>query len=290
MGNRGLRIAALLALLALGFDGVPTPAWGQTVSAARKQVELSMLVGGSVDIDAEGRVEHYALDQPEKLPPIIVQLVSSTLTAWKFVPELAEGKPAAVHATMSLRFVAKPKGDGNYNINIRSASFFDNRNQQSRAAVVSQPPTATLRDVLKLAGATGEAYVAVKIGPDGKFVDGVVQQVNLTMVGTNDQMRRARRFLGQGALDFARHCGYSVPAKEQAAGKEYWTGVLPFRFAYDDQSLEEYGQWHAYVPGPRAEIPWQDPIRANMGVDAVQNGAPTLDDSGPRLLTPLSQG
>jgi hypothetical protein len=286
----GVGIAALLALLALGSDGVTTPAWGQTASAARKQVELSMVVTGSVDIDADGRVEHYALDQPEKLPPIVVQLVSSTVPAWKFMPELAEGRPVPVTSAMSLRFVARPNGDGNYNIGIRSASFHDSRNETGRASIVGKPSSAMLQNALKLAGATGDVYVAVKIGPDGKFLDGVVQQVNLTMLGTSEQMRRARRFLGQGALEFARHCRYSVSAKGQAAVKPYWTGVLPFTFAYGDRSSEDYGQWHAYVPGPRAEISWQGPARANTGVDAVRDGALTLDDSGPKLLTPLSQG
>jgi hypothetical protein len=275
-------LGVLLAVMAL-------PALGQTVTATRKQVELSMVVTGTVDIDVDGRVEHYALDNPAKLPPAVVQLVSTNLPTWKFAPELANGKPVALHSNMSLRFVAKPNGDGNYTIGIRSASFFDGSDEESRMSVVKQPSRDTLRNALRMAAATGEVYLALKIGPDGKMMDGIAQQVNLTMVGTSEQMRRARKYLGQGALDFARHCAYSVPTKGRGAGKPY-IGILPFRFSYGDRPLEDYGQWHAYVPGPIAEVPWQDPDTTRMGVDAAPNGAFTLEGTGPKLLTPLSQG
>lgn len=266
------------------------PATGQTVSAARKQVELSMVVTGTVDIDADGRVEHYALDEPGKLPPAIVQLVSANLPTWKFVPELANGKAADVHAKMSLRFVAKPNGEGDYKIGVRSASFFGGSNAGSGVSIASRPQTDALQNALRMAGTTGDVYLALKIGPDGKLMDGVVQQVNLTMVGTGAQMTQARKFLGQGALDFARHCTYSLPTYGSMRGKPYWVGVLPFRFSYQGRLSEDYGQWHAYVPGPRTEIPWQDPDRASLGVDAAPVGAFTLDGDGPRLLTPLTQG
>jgi hypothetical protein len=272
----------VLAILAL-------PAFGQTASAARKQVELSMVATGSVDIDADGQVEHYALDNPEKLPSGIVQLVSMNIPAWKFAPKAVDARPIGTRAQMSLRFVAKPNGDGNYNISIRSASFFDGSDEESRMSVVKRPSSDTLRNALRMAGATGDVYVALKIGPDGKMMDGIAQQVNLTMVGTSEQMRRARKYLGQGALDYARHCAYSVPTKGSAAGKPY-IGILPFTFSYADRPLEGYGQWRAYVPGPVVEVPWQDSDRTRMGVDAAPNGALTLDNAGPKLLTPLSQG
>ena len=78
-------------------------------------------------------------------------------------------------------------------------------------------------------GANGDVYLALKIGPDGKVIDGVVEQENLTTKGTETQMIEARRILGSESLALIRTWTFAVPTRGKEAGKPYWSGLLPYR-------------------------------------------------------------
>ncbi|GAA5001048.1 protein tonB [Pseudoluteimonas lycopersici] len=285
----GIRVAAAVALLAVFFA-----VDASSPQALRKQMELSMVVTGLIDIDADGRVAHYALDKPEKLPSEIVQLVSMKLPNWKFATKTIDGKPVGAHAKVALRFVASPKGGGDYDIGIRTASFFDDADKENRISVGKRTSIGTLVTALMMSGATGDVYIALKIGPDGRVMDGIVEQVNLTATGTDAQMAHARKLLGERSLAVLRDWTFIVPASGEGASKPYWSGVMPLVFRMRNGQPEDgnYGKWHAYLPGPRANIPWRNPEDEKNagGIDALPAGLFSLDGVGPKLLTPLMQG
>src|SRR3546814_4610845 len=68
---RSLAVVALLALVATATAGIRRMA-PETV---RKQVEVTMLLTRTIDIEHDGSVSGYALDQPEKVPDYVASLL-----------------------------------------------------------------------------------------------------------------------------------------------------------------------------------------------------------------------
>ena len=89
----------------------------------RKTAEGSMLVTGSVEVNPDGTLHGYTLDQPEKLPPEVVSVIGKSISTWEF--KLSGATKEVVTAKMNLRVVAKPAGDGNYMIAVAGSSFGD---------------------------------------------------------------------------------------------------------------------------------------------------------------------
>jgi hypothetical protein len=292
MEIRGMAIGLASTLLMAAFAaGAITP------SEARKQAELSMMVKGNIDIGIDGGVERYTIEKPEKIPPAIIDIVGKQIPHWKFQPVQVDGKPVHARTNMQLRIVASPTGDDNYDVVIQGASFSGGEDAgEERVSVKQKTPLGPLVRAMMNSGATGDVYLALKIGPDGEVLDGVVQQVNLTVRGTDKQMQNARQVLGDSSLDLVRKWTFSVPTKGEHTDQPYWSGILPVKFRLDGQRAEaRYGQWEAYLPGPCASIPWRNLDEDGSTIDsrcdsAAPDGAFTLDNSGPKLLTPLTQG
>jgi hypothetical protein len=289
MEIRGMAIGLASALLMAAFAaGAITP------GEARKQAELSMVVKGSIDLGLDGSVESYRIEQPEKLSPPILDLLAKQIPKWKFEPVQVDGKAVRARTNASLRIVASPINDGSYAVSIQSASFSGGSEAEAgQVTIRHRSLMGPLARTLEASGAAGDVYLALKIGPDGKVLDGIVEQVNLTAVGTDEQMARARKILGDGTLDVIRKWTFNPPAVGELANQPYWSGILPVSFHWDGPS-EKYGQWKAYIPGPCAEIPWRI-LEPGVGesrchADSVPDGAFTLDNAGPKLLTPLTQG
>jgi hypothetical protein len=289
MKNRGLGIAVALALLAV-LPAVDA----SSRSEIRMQAELSMVVKGSIDIGVDGSVEGYKVEKSEQLSPAVLDLLTREIPEWKFEPVQVDGKPAHARTNASWRIVASPLDDGNYTVAIRNASFSGGSDDETEQVTIRHRSLmGPLARTLSKAGAAGDVYLALKIGPDGRVLDGIVEQVNLTAAGSDEQMARARKILGDGTLDIIRKWTFNPPTTGELAGQPYWSGTLPVSFHWDGPS-EKYGQWKAYIPGPCAEIPWRvlepDGDEGHCHADSVPDGAFTLDNSGPKLLTPLMHG
>jgi len=294
MRTWGFGIAALLAL-----SGSPLVANAVNQRAVLDKAEMSMLVKGGIDMRPDGSVERYSIDHSEKLSPAVVQMIGKQVSQWRFEPALVEGKPVAAHTNMSLRIVAKPVDEQNFNVRIQSASFSGGSGaKDERMGVLKKTSLSPMVSAMASTGtAAADLYLALKIGPDGKVLDAIVGQVNLTAYGSDGQMAKVRKALGNAALNVVRKWTFSVPTKGERAGQPYWSGILPVSFRMWGGSRppdEEEGQWQAYFPGPCTPIPWrvleQDDGKDRCDGDAAPDGVLTLDDSGPKLLTPLMQG
>jgi len=265
-----------------------------------EKAEMSMLVTGSIDMRADGSVERYAIDHSDKLSNAVIQLIGAQVSQWRFEPTLVDGQPVAARTNMSLRIVAKPLDEQNFDVRIQSASFSGGGGKDDRMSVEKR---SSLRPMIEAMASTGmdtaDLYVALKIGPDGKVLDAAVEQVNLGTIGGDVWMAKARRLLGNSALEVVRKWTFSVPSRGQLAGRSYWSGTLPFSLEMLDgplppSGIDEYGRWKAYVPGPCMPIPWRmDGVENGNSPctsDAAPEGVLSLDHSGPELLTPLMQG
>src|SRR5690606_8693720 len=78
---------------------------------------------GSVDIEPDGSVSAYALDKPEALPGYVVDLVRRASAGWRFEPVVADGEAVAARARMTLRLLATPVGDDEFELTISAATF-----------------------------------------------------------------------------------------------------------------------------------------------------------------------
>ncbi|WP_369978934.1 TonB family protein [Xanthomonas bundabergensis] len=283
--------ALLLALLAAAAF-----ATGTGPGAVRKQVESSMLVTGRIDIEADGAVSALAIDHEDKLPGGVVAFVRSAAMQWKFEPALRDGKPVPARAPMTLRIVAKRQEGDAYRVEIRHASFIAyDRNDRSVVTSVNLAPPAYPESAFRV-GASGSAYLLLKVARDGSVADAAVEQVNLRIVASESEMKKLRAIFARSALAAARNWTFRAPTEGDDASAPYWAVRVPVNYSLGEQPNEDtpggYGRWISYVPGPRERAPWvTGEDAAGFSPDALSaGGVYMVDNSGPRLLTPLHGG
>ncbi len=290
MKTRGLGVARACALMTISFSaGAAGPL------APLDRAELSMLVKGSIGIGPDGSVEGYSIDHAKKLSPAVSEMIGAEVSRWRFEPVLVDGKPVHARTRMQMRVVASPKDEKNFDVRIQSAVFSGGAAARDEVVgVKTRTGLGPLVRAMMSTGAMGDVYLVLKIGPDGKVMDGIVRQVNLTTRGTENQMLEARRILGSESLALIRTWTFSVPTRGENAGKPYWSGVMPVSFSFDGRS-ESDARWQTYFPGPCARVPWREGDEGPEDSeachsDAAPEGVLSLDDSGPKLLTPLMHG
>lgn len=281
-----LALVLLGSLLACGAAHA-----GATARAVRKTAEASMLVTGHVQVNPDGTLKSYRIDAPEKLPAPVVRLIANNLPHWKF--KLSGPSDHAVDSGMSLRVLARPEADHNYALSIEGASFDQARDPaQKITAGPRKPPAYPLMAIRERI--SGTVYLLLQIGRDGKVHDAVAEQVNLDQYGTEQQMQRFRRVLAEASLDAAKHWVYHVPTAGPTANNPYWVVRVPVNYRLNARGEEPhklaYGEWRAYIPGPREAAPWADRRLLGEAPDAMPNGGLHELGGGLRLDTGKSGG
>src|SRR5690606_15275790 len=191
----------------------------------------------------------------------------------------------AARARMTLRLLATPVGDDEFELTI-SAATFGSRDAADTARLRSKrlrppkyPPTAAHW------GASATAYVLLKVGADGRVAESFVEQVNLHGKTDPKTMALLRTRFAEESLDAARHWTFIPPTTGDEAGYDHWMVRVPIAYNMSDRKPAGYGQWETYVAGPRHGAPWlKTPIEGN---DAIARGSLQLAGRGLRLLTPL---
>ncbi|TDK27154.1 hypothetical protein E2F46_02770 [Luteimonas aestuarii] len=289
---RKLAWVALLLVFAAGTSFAQSPA------AARKLIEHSMVVTGHVLIEPDGSASGLELDQPEKLPAVVTRMVEGAVPGWRFEPVLVDGEPRKVKARMSLRLVANMLENGDYRISMRSGYFGkdalspDERGAVERSSILAVAKQTRISYPMQAArvGAQGTVYVTVRVGRDGSVLDAVAEQVNLRTRGTPRQMESMRNMLARSAVSGVREWTYAPPTSGDLVGEESWSGRVTVDFTLDGEGRPEYGQWHAYIPGPRAIAPWLvDDLGAHGSPDLADPDGLHLVGQGLKLLTPLQE-
>lgn len=275
-------------------------AWAASASAGvkdvRDQIEASMLVTGYVYIAPSGAVDRLELDQPDKLPPAVHNVVSQAGPTWVFDPVMVDGVARKAKARMSLRVVATRHSEDNYEVTLRSAYFgeeamsADERIEHMGASTVRsrelRPPlfpqqAAEMR-------ARGTVYLIVKVGRDGVVQDAFPEQVNLQVIGREKQMDAMRAMFTRSAVNGAKRWTFHPPTEGPEATRPFWLVRVPVDYAMLEDKKPGYGQWDAYVPGPQAKHPWaEDASAPSEAPDAMIAGGLYPVGKGLRLRTPL---
>lgn len=276
----GKLLACLLAaLLAL-------PAFASGPGAVRKQVESSMVVTGSIDIEPDGSVGGYRIDRAEEVPPGVRDMVARFAPGWRFDPVLVDGRPAKARARMNLRLVARKIEKDSYQVSLRSATFGQDAPGESLGSLKLGAPHYP-REAIR-AGASGIVYLAVKVGRDGRVIDAVAEQVNLTFISSENAMTRWREVFARSALAAARGWTFQPPTVGDSADDPWWAARVPVSY-HLERGADSYGRWQAYVPGPRKPLPWRGDVLAG-GSDALPADGVFQVGRELRLRTPLGEG
>lgn len=291
---RKLAWAALLLGFATGAS------FAQGSAAARELIELSMLVTGDVLIEPDGKVSGWEIDQPEELPGAVTRLIEESAPTWRFEPVLIAGQTRRAKARMSLRLTANALEDGNYRIALQSAHFgAEAMEAEERLAIEGTDALQILKRKAPVypmpaleRGVRGSVYVVSRIGPDGKVLDAIAEQVNLRTLGTASQMESMRNMLARSAVRAIHEWTFQPPTTGELASRGEWSVRIAVDYVIGEERAPGYGKWYAYIPGPRQRAPWlqADDLGESESPDTLVAGGFRPVGQGIRLLTPLQRG
>ncbi|MET1161809.1 MAG: energy transducer TonB [Pseudoxanthomonas sp.] len=281
------RILLGVLVLALWF---PALAGGR--GEVRKTIEASMLVTGSILVGAQGQVTEFSIDQPEKIERGVLELVNGNVRQWRFEPPVLEGKPTAMRNKMSVRIIGSKRETGDFAFRLGGVSFQPLEVEEgTRIGSKKLPPPRYPLDAAR-AGAGGTVYLIVKVGRDGSVQDVATEQVNLQYLANESIMKQTRKLFEDASLKAAKQWTFTTPVKGEDADEAFWTVRVPVSFAMGTEPPAAYGQWQAYVPGPRQKVSW-DGLRDLPGFSPdtmVADGSVYQTGKGLRLQTPLQGG
>ena len=276
----------LLGMLGLLLAGSVSAGGLLTV---RARVEGSMVVTGTIGVTPQGTVLGYTLDQSEKLPPVVVEVIGKTVPGWTFQPVLQDGKPVAAKAKMNLRLVARPLGEGKYQVAVRSA-YFGDEEAAAKEMVVTRTKPRYPREAIQ-ERFSGTAYAILRIDRAGHVADAFARQVNMRVLADDKELERMRKLFAEATVKALQQWIF-VPA-EPADRKPYRIVQVPVSYEVSEAGhlpfREVYGQWQSYVPGPTEPAPWFDRDMMLTGGDALP-GDGVYGPSSLSLLTPLDNG
>lgn len=256
----------------------------------RKTAEASMVVTGSVEVNPDGSLHGYVLDQPGKLPPDVVKVVDNTMKAWQF--SLSRRAQDVVKSKVSMRVVASPMDDGNYSVRVEGASFGGALPQDGSELTYASHKPPTYPSVAITARVSGSVYLLLRVGRDGTVQDAVAEQVNLDQYGDSRDMDRFRKVLADSATEAARAWHFNPPTHGAKVNDPYWQVRVPVLYSLRPWGTPEpktpYGKWVVYIPGPRQSPPWISKTLAAESPDAVPDDSLRTGNDGLRLATPLT--
>lgn len=287
-----MRYPHFLALaLALGGPGMvaTSDAAAQAARTVRQTAEASMTLTGTIDIGSEGQVTGFQLDHVDKVPADLAGFVQRQVQAWRFQPVLENGTAVATQTPVSLRLLSQPNPDGTGDsVRVAGASFAQyNPEDTSRVASSDIRPPAYPKNLAAMR-AKGDVLLLVKVGRDGTVDDVFAEQVNLRVVGKENQMRQVRNEFARASVSTARSWTFRPPTTGSFKDAESWNVRIPVRYMMGERA--PYGTWEAYIPGPRERAPWRtSQAGAEAAPDLLAAGGIYMADvdDGPRLLTPL---
>lgn len=247
--NRKLRWMCFWILLGFGSSAL---------AGARPRPWASMLLSGYVDINPDGGVREYALDNPGKIPPVVQGVIKQAVQGWRFKVDVA-GKVIA-RAKMSLRVVAKPVDKTEFSISVEGVQFTDDSaapgEEVTRHSTIR--PSYPKDAIDERTAAT--VYVLVQVGRDGHVLNAGAEQVNFTLDCPPSSRHGLENQFAHASELAIRKWTFDVPTRGPQAAAPYWYARIPVTYSLTGvgmpRSSEEYGAWQPYIPGPRRSLPW----------------------------------
>lgn len=277
--------------LGLLLAGSGTQADAGNARAARKLVESSLMVTGSIVIAPDGAVQSYALDSTDALGAPLEAFLQKNITHWKFKPVQVDGQTVTAKVPMSLLLIANREDGGGMSVRIANTWFGSEQDRAAtdwpRSLTLSPPkyPGAVMR-----MGGQGIVYLVVNIGPEGTVLDVDAEKVNLRSLGTDQQMDMMRKAFANAAVRAAQQWMFQPPTTGPDVAKGSWRVRVPVEFKMEGAPVSMTGQWQSYVPDPAArDIPWaRNELRTAGSPDALPGNGVYPLQQGLELLNPPS--
>ncbi len=248
-----------------------------------------MLVTGTITLNGDGTVRSYTLDRASRLSDVVVGVIQHNLPDWKFVPP--EGHPDGVTGKMTLRMLSRPIDDKRDRVSIGSASFDDDPADKAWHVTYKNRGIPSYPMVALRVRETGTVYLLLRIARDGHVQDAFAEQVNLDAYASTQLMSELRERFAQSAVKAARDWTFQVPTQGKAADYPCWYVRVPVNYLMlprGELPSTYESEWHAYIPGPRQSVPWNDyhpsPDRHS---DAMASEALQEEGGSLRLLSSL---
>lgn len=285
----GLTSSLLLACLLHGTPASASTAETATddpvrVLTADTEVEYSMQVAGTIEIDAAGKVLRHSFDQRRHLPAPLVNMLDGRIPAWRFAPMALPESQSYSALRMRLRVIAERVGEERdmFRMTVRDAAFLLRDDPRPETDLLSFDPRSRLQapDALY-----GTVYLAVRIGPDGVPLEVFPQRVDLTVEGSEKQMSEWRKALASFTERQSSRLRFKVPTTGPQAGQSEWTGLLPV--AYVRPLHPKEWEWQVYYPGPETAPPWKAADAEAIPSDLLPLDTTETPEQARRLLTPL---
>jgi hypothetical protein len=240
----------VLGVLILALTGV--------AYAAQPKLQASMAVSGELVVGPDGKTTGYTLDQPDKLPSAVVELIARTVPTWRFATVSKDGKPVAAKARMSLGVIADPADDGAFALRVGAVEFGSANDKDLPHVVKRRLPTYPHEAIERRVA--GEVYLLLELDAGGKVAKAAVERVDLRATGSEQDMALMRDVLAKASLQAARQWTYALPQTPRSAKAPVLMHV-PVDYTLRGEGLPRepgYGQWRSYVPGPVQPINWPE--------------------------------
>lgn len=271
----------MLCLLMFGASAA-----ADDIAELREQVVGTMLLTGTLALAADGSVTGYAINQPDKVPPEVMQHVARHVPRWKVTMPDASSMGEASQQRFSVRVMATPEGNGYFRLSLAGADIAQ-PNKPGEDVV----PDGRLRrpeyprSVLRLAGVSGTVYVVAEVGRDGKVKDLVIEQVNLDFVGEAQEVAQVRAEFAAHTAAAARQWKFKMPKVGPLVDHPTLAVRVPVAYSTRTAPAPGYGEWEYYLPGPRRTLSGAEQQDATIAAGEI--GVPRPIGVGLRLATPL---
>jgi len=278
-----------LARLVLCWVWLGAVAGNAAAGSTRDTAEASMLVTGMVEVNPDGTLHGYTIDQSDKVPPEVMGVIGRSIPHWGF--KFSRPVTDVVKTKMNIRMVARKAADGKFYVSVAGTSFGEEgQGADDKVQYKTREPAPKYPRVAIDARVTGTAYLLLRIGRDGTVEEAIAEQVNLGQYGTESEMKRLRNALAGASLEAARQWKYALPTHGPGTADPYWVVRVPVQFnLYQMGEVPKprpYGSWDVYIPGPRESAPWVTKALLAESPDAVPDGELHTGNALLQLATP----
>lgn len=254
---------------------------------AASEVELTLSLGGSVDIDQQGAVVDYTLTTP--VTDDLRAAIDSRVRNWRFAPIRVNGVAVPARTSMAFSLRAERVSEEKFHLHFGKPTFgapsLVPRSQRGRGAI--QFP----RDLARV-GVGGRVMLAIRIDNEGRVVEVHPYQTSLDARPNDErQAQKLRETMERAVMRSARHWQFHL-AESIDGETRGMTALIPIDFAVGPpgQSKRKLTGWRALLPGPVDPAPWQDQIPADLDLSALENGVAASLDSSFQLLASSEEG
>lgn len=254
---------------------------------AADDVEVSLSVDGTIDIDPEGAVVDYSLNTP--VAEGLRAAIDSRVRRWRFDPILVDGVAVSARTSMVFAIRADKVADERYQLHFGKPTF--GAPSLVRGSQVGRGAVQYPREMLQF-GVGGRVMLAIRIDETGRVVDAHPYQTSLdARPRTERQAKKLREAMERAIMRSVRHWrfepGESIDGETRAV-----TAFIPVDFAVfrPGQATPKNVGWRAMLPGPVSPAPWHEQVPVDIDLDALENGVAASLDSSFRLRASSEEG